>query len=178
MALKATIFKADLHISDMDRHYYQHHALTLARHPSETNERLMVRLLAFALNAHEHLTFTKGLCVDDEPALWQKDLTGLIEHWIDVGLPDPKLVRKASHQSKKVTVLSYGGHVAELWWAKNRGALTSLENLTIFNLAPETTQTLARLAQRTMRLQCSIEDGHAWLGNEETTVEVFPQRWL
>ena len=88
MAIKATIFKVNLQIADMERHYYQDYALTLARHPSETDERMMVRLLAFALHAHEYLEFGQGMTADDEADVWQKDLTGAIELWIDVGMPD------------------------------------------------------------------------------------------
>ena len=117
MALKATIFKAGLQIADMGRNYYHDHALTLARHPSETSERMMVRLLAFALNASETLTFGKGLSTDDEPDLWQKDLTGAIDLWIDVGLPDEKSIRKACGRAAQVRIYSYGGRNAELWWS-------------------------------------------------------------
>ena len=115
MALKATIFKADLQIADMDRHYYGDHALTIARHPSETDERMMVRLLAFALHAHDMLAFGRGLSADDEPDLWQKDLTGAIDLWIDVGQPDEKRMLKACGRSSRVVVYStaaaatYGG---------------------------------------------------------------------
>ena len=116
MALKATIFKAELHIADMERGYYHDHALTVARHPSETDERMMVRLLAFALNADETLAFGAGLSTDDEPDLWRKDLTGSIETWIDVGLPDEKRIRKACGRADEVFVYSYGGHAAQLWW--------------------------------------------------------------
>jgi len=103
MALNATIFKAVLQIADMDRNYYRDHALTIARHPSETDERMMVRLLAFVLHAHEALSFGKGLSADGEPDLWQKDLTGAIELWIDVGQPDEKSIRKACGRAKQVT---------------------------------------------------------------------------
>jgi uncharacterized protein YaeQ len=96
MALKATVVKAELQVSDMDRHYYASHNLTLAQHPSETDERLMVRLLAFALNADERLEFGKGLSSDDEPDLWRRDYTGDIELWIDLGQPDESRIRKAS----------------------------------------------------------------------------------
>jgi len=116
MALKSTIFKADLQIADMDRNYYQGHSLTLARHPSETDERMMVRLLAFALFADERLEFGRGLSADDEPALWRKDLTGAIELWIEVGLPDERELRKACGRAERVVVLCYGGRGAELWW--------------------------------------------------------------
>jgi uncharacterized protein YaeQ len=102
MALKSTIYKAELQIADMDRHYYADHALTIARHPSETDERMMVRVAAFALFAQERLEFCKGLSDTDEPDLWQKDLTGAIETWIEVGQPDERRIAKASGRSNEV----------------------------------------------------------------------------
>lgn len=116
MALKSTIFKAELAIADMDRHYYRDHALTLARHPSETDERLMVRLLAFALLADERLEFGKGLSDTDEPDLWQKDLTGAIDTWVEVGLPDERRIVRAAGRAERVVVLAYGGNQASIWW--------------------------------------------------------------
>ena len=172
MAIKATIFKAELQVADMERNYYATHALTLARHPSETDERMMVRLLAFALNAHEQLTFGQGLSTDDEPDLWRKDLTGAIEQWIDVGLPDEKLVRKACNRSGQVMVYTYGGRVAEMWFAQNAGQFERLKNLMVINLPQESTRALAGLAQRTMQLQCTIQDGQAWLGDGSASVQV------
>lgn len=174
MALKATIFKADISIADMDRNYYADHSLTLARHPSETDERMMVRLLGFALFAHERLTFGKGLCVDDEPDLWRKDLTGAIEQWIDVGLPDEKWIRKACNRADSVVLLSYGGRQAEVWWEQIRTKLTRLESLTVLGLPAEASQELAALANRTMRLQCSIQDGQVWLTDGQTNVHLEP----
>lgn len=174
MALKATIFKADLSVADMDRNYYADHALTLARHPSETDERMMVRLLAYALFAHERLAFGKGLCVDDEPDLWRKDLTGAIEQWIDVGLPDEKWVRKACNRAGSVVLLSYGGRQAEVWWGQNRDKLARLENLTVLDLAAEASQELAALASRTMRLLCNIQDGQVWVTDGMRTVHTEP----
>jgi uncharacterized protein YaeQ len=159
MALKATIFKADLSLADIDRGYYADHALTLARHPSETDERLMVRLVAFALFAHERLEFGRGLSSEDEPALWQRDLTGAIEQWIEVGLPDERQLRKASGRAQSVFVLTYGGRAAELWWAQNRDRLERIRNLTVFNLPFAATQELAKLATRTMNLHCTIQEG-------------------
>ena len=176
MALKSTIFKADLQVSDMDRNYYQSHALTIARHPSETDERMMMRVLAFALYADESMTFGKGLSADDEPDLWQKDLTGAIERWIDVGLPDEKRIRKACNRAAQVTVLAYGGRVAELWWGQVGGLLNRFQNLTVLSLPVETSQALAQLAQRGMQLQCLIQDGQIWLGDENARIEIVPQR--
>jgi len=178
MALKATIFKADLQIADMDRNYYQGHALTLARHPSETDERMMVRLLAFALYAEEYLAFGKGLSAEDEPDLWMKDLTGAIELWIEVGLPDEREIRKACGKSNRVVVLCYGGRGADLWWNQNRDKLERLRNLVVMNLPPATSQDLAALAQRNMSLLCTIQDGQAWLTDGERTVHIEPVKLL
>lgn len=175
MALKSTIFKVDLQISDIDRGYYATHALTLARHPSETDERMMVRLLAFSLFADPALAFGKGLCVDDEPDLWQKDLTGAIERWIDVGQPDDKWIRKACGRAGEVVVLAYG-RALEVWWNGVRGKLERHGNLRVFELGREASAELARLAERTMRLQFTIQDGHVWVGNGRDSVALEPKR--
>ncbi len=172
MAIKATIFKANLQIADMERHYYQDHTLTLAQHPSETDERMMVRLLAFALHAHEYLEFGQGMTDEDEADLWQKDLTGAIELWIDVGIPDEKLIRKACGRAKQVVVYSYGGRVADMWFAQNSAQFKRQKNLTIINLPVESTQALAKLAQRSMNLQCTIQDGQVWLSDGNSSVQV------
>lgn len=172
MAIKATVFKANLQIADMERHYYQDHALTLARHPSETDERMMVRLLAFALHAHEYLEFGQGMNDDDEADLWQKDLTGAIELWIDVGIPDEKLIRKACGRANQVVVYCYGGRIAEMWYAQNSSQFARQKNLTVINLLPEGTRAMAKLAQRNMQLQCTIQDGQVWLGDGNDSVMV------
>lgn len=173
MALKATIFKADLQIADMDRNYYAGHTLTLARHPSETDERMMVRLLAFALHAHDALSFGKGLSADDEPDLWQKDLTGAIELWIDVGQPDDKRMLKACGRAAQVVVYSYSG-TSHIWWNQIAGKVGRAKNLRVVNLPAESTQALAKLAQRTMQVQCTIQDGQVWLSCGDQTVQLEP----
>lgn len=172
MALKATIFKANLQIADMDRQYYADHALTLARHPSETDERMMVRLLAFARHAHARLVFGKGISDNDEPDIWQKDLTGSIERWIDVGLPQEKRILKASGRAKQVAIYSYGGHAAKLWWDGIKSKLQRLENVSVIELLPAVSQSLAKLAQRTMNLTCTIQDHAIWFSSEEKSVQV------
>ena len=172
MALKATIFKAGLQIADMDRGYYQDHALTIARHPSETDERMMVRLLAFALNADQALQFGKGLSAEDEPDLWRRDLTGAIDTWIDVGLPDEKLVRKACARAAQVLIYCYGGRVAEMWWNQAGEKLQRLDNLTVVNLPPASSQGLATLAQRNMQLQCTVQDAQIWLADADHSLQV------
>ena len=172
MALKSTIFKAELQIADMDRHYYHDHALTIAQHPSETDERMMVRILAFALHAHEALSFGNGLSADDEPDLWQKDLTGAIDLWIDVGLPDEKLIRRACGRAKQVVVYSYGGRVAYMWWNQSSSKLERATNLSVINVSTDTSRAMAKLAQRNMQLHCTIEDGQIWLADKNNTVQV------
>lgn len=176
MAIKATVFKAALQIADMDRHYYADHALTLARHPSETDERMMVRLLAFALYADELLAFGKGMSNDEEPDLWQKDLTGAIERWIDVGLPDERAIRKACGRADQVVVISYG-RAANIWWNENRSKLQRLSNLTVLNLASETTLALAALANRNMQLQCTLQENDIMMTSDAGMIEIEPKVW-
>ena len=174
MALKSTIFKADLQVSDLDRQHYGTYALTVARHPSETDERMMVRILAFALNAGERLEFGKGLSTDEEPDLWLRDYTGAIEQWIDVGLPDPKRLRKASGRSPRVRVYTYGGRGVDVWWRQNGGDLGRISNLSVINLPPEATQAMAALAERSMALQCTIQDCQLWFGTQAHTLSIQP----
>jgi uncharacterized protein YaeQ len=172
MAVKATVFRAELQVSDMDRHYYATHALTLARHPSETDERLMVRLLAFALFADERLEFGRGLSSEDEPDLWKKSRSGEIELWIDLGQPDESRIRKACGRAAEVVVLNYHGRSADLWWEKVRPALARCGNLTVVDIDAATIAELAALADRGMRLQCMIQDGQAELYFEGSSVAV------
>ncbi len=173
MALKATIFKAELEVSDLDRGHFATHALTIARHPSETDERMMVRVAAFALNADERLAFGRGLSSEGEADLVLTDLTGAIELWVDVGLPDEREVRKAAGRAARVLVLAYGTG-APLWWAQNAAALSRLSNLTVLELAPDDTRALAALAARTMKLHCTVQDGHAWFSDERTNLALEP----
>lgn len=165
MAPNATIFKATLHIADMDRHYYEDHAVTLARHPSENDERMMVRLLAFVLHAHEALLFGRGLSTEDEPALWQKDLTGIIEQWIEVGLPDERAIRQAAGRSKNVYVYTYGGRGADLWWKNHQATLERIHNLSVLNVPAEGSRALAQLAERSMDLHCTVQDRQVSIAN-------------
>lgn len=173
MALKATIFKAELQIADMDRNYYGTHSLTIARHPSETDERMMIRVLAFALHAGDALAFGKGLSTEDEPDLWQKDLTGAIELWIDVGQPDEKRLLKACGRSDRVVVYSYSAASA-IWWAQAAAKLERAKNLQVTNIPASASQALAALAQRSMQLQCTIQEGQLWLTGGETAVHLEP----
>ncbi len=177
MAIKATVYKAELSISDMNRHYYETHNITLARHPSETDERMMVRLLAFALNAEERLEFNKELCTDDEPELWLKNYSNEIDHWIDFGQLDEKRIRKACGLAKHVTIYCYNHRSAEVWWQQNEHKLQRFQNLRIIKLNEEAAEQLSALASRTMRLNCTIQDDNCWISNENASVEVTLQTW-
>ena len=170
MALKSTIYKTTLGVADMDRPYYGEHVLTLARHPSETEERLMVRLLAFALYADERLEFGRGISADDEPALWLKEYSGEIRLWIEVGLPDERLLRRAVGRADDVIVFAYGGKAMDMWWLKEGAALARLRNLRVFALSEAQCAELTTLADRGMSLQCTVQDGQVWLTNGPATV--------
>lgn len=174
MSPKATIYKVELQISDMDRNYYATHALTVARHPSETEERLMVRLLAFAMHADERLEFGRGLSTDDEPDLWRKSLTGEIEQWIELGQPDEQRIRKACGRSREVVVIGYSGRGFEIWWNKLADSLARSKNLTVMDVPAATVQELAAMADRNMQLQCIIQDGEVQLMTDTATVAIQP----
>ncbi len=172
MALNATIFKINLNIADLDRGYYADHALVVARHPSETSERMMVRVLAFALHASERLEFGRGISTDDEPALWEKDLTGRIGLWIDVGLPDERLTRRACGRADRVIVFAYGGRGADMWWNANAKGLAKNDNLTVQMVNYETSKALVKMAERALSLQCTIQENEVWLDDGVERVQV------
>ncbi|MBC8056759.1 MAG: YaeQ family protein [Rhizobiales bacterium] len=180
MALKATIYKANLQIADMDRNVYVDHAVTIARHPSETDERMMIRLLALALNLpadpnHGTLEFAKDLWEADEPALWHKDLTGELKHWVEVGQPDDKRLMRAAGRADRVSVYSFS-HSTPIWWSGIATKITRASNIAVWQVDATQSQALAALAQRSMQLQLSVQDGTAYLGDGERSVEITPQR--
>lgn len=176
MAQKATIYKVELSVSDMDRHYYETHKLTVAKHPSETDERLMVRLLAFALNAHEQLELTKGLSTDDEPDIWQKSLSGELELWVALGQPSDKIIRQSCGKAKAVIVYTYG-RSAEIWWEKTKNSTTRFDNLRVVHFSEADTNGLEELANRTMKLQVNIQDGDIMVGADDRIVYVTQNKW-
>jgi uncharacterized protein YaeQ len=180
MALKATIYKATLQLADMDRNVYGDHGVTIARHPSETDERMMMRLLAFALNVpadndNGALEFAKSLWDTDEPDLWQKDLTGQVMQWIEVGQPDDKRLMKASPRAERVVVYSFS-HSTPIWWNGIATKITRARNLAVWQVPADQSQALAALAQRTMQLQVTVQDGTVWVGDGTRSIEVAPQR--
>lgn len=170
MALKATVIKAELQLTDLDRHHYATYPLTLAQHPSETDQRLMVRLVTFALFASERLEFGRGLSNEEEPDLWLRDYTGQIEQWIDLGQPDESRIRKACGRSRQVIVVNYAGRAADIWWEKLATALARLENLTVIDIDAATVEALAAMIQRNMRFDAIIQDGELQLMGDTGSV--------
>ncbi len=182
MSLKATIYKAQLQIADMDRTVYADHSVTIARHPSETDERMMIRLLAFALNVPAddkagHLEFAKDLWDMNEPALWHKDYTEAVQHWIDVGQPDDKRLLRAASRAQRVSVYSFA-HSTDVWWKNIAGKLTRASNLNVWQISTEHSQALAKLAQRGMQINVLVQDGSARMSTSEDSIEVTPLRLM
>lgn len=179
MALKATIYKAQLQLADIDRGIYGEHSLTIARHPSETDERMMIRVLAYALNVpadarHGALEFAKSLWDTDEPDLWQKDLTGQIVHWIDVGQPDERRILRTSPRAERVTVLSFSSSTA-VWWGNLASRITRARNVGVWQVDAAQSQALAALAQRSMQLQITVQDGSVHVNAGERSIEITPR---
>ncbi|MBD2858244.1 YaeQ family protein [Spongiibacter sp. KMU-158] len=174
MALTATIFKAAVDISDIRRHYYRQHRLTLARHPSETDERMMLRLLAFALFANEELHFSRGLSNDDEPDLWQKSLSGEIELWIELGQPSEKRLKRALGLSKHVVILNYGGQEVQNWQQQFAATIQRESKLTVLSFSPQQSRALAELAQRNLSCQFTFDESSIWVSSQDSTIELQP----
>lgn len=173
MALRSTIYKAQLELADLNHSHFDGYSLTLARHPSETEERLMMRLLAFALYAREGLEFGKGLSNEDEAALWQFNDVGEVKLWIDVGLPDEDRIKKASHKADEAVVLAYG-RSAPVWWSQIQSKLTRFDNLTVLLITEQDSTKLSVLAERGMRLNWTIQDETVYLGDES----IEPVQWM
>jgi uncharacterized protein YaeQ len=185
MALKSTIFKASLSVADIDHAYYADHALTLARHPSETDERMMIRLLALALNAHQlqtvcggdgTLAFGAGLSDPEDPDVSLTDFTGRKRLWIEVGQPEDKPLAKACQKADEVRVYCFH-HAAEVWWRGIQNKLTRLDKLQVWRVPTEASQTLARLAQRSMQLQATVQEGVLSLSDNTHHIDIECVRW-
>ena len=177
MAQNATIHMADLQISDLDRHYYQGHNLTIARHPSENEQRMMVRILAFIRHASEQLAFTKGISTDDEPDIWQLSLSDEIEVWIELGQPDEKRLRKACGRSQEVYVYTYSGNSADIWWQQMQNKVHSINNLHVLNIPGDQVDALTQLTERSMTIQATIQDEEIWLSSDIGNCRIKPDTW-
>ena len=185
MALKSTIFKAQLAVADIDRGYYADHALTLARHPSETDERMMIRLAALALNAHAlqtecggdgTLSFGAGLSDPEDPDVSLRDFTGRTRLWIEVGQPEDKPLVRACSKADQVLVYCFN-HAAEVWWRGIEGKLSRLDKLQVWRIPTAASQALAALAERSMQLQATLQEGSLMISGPGGSVDIEPVRW-
>ena len=172
MALGATVYKATIDVSDLDRDSYGNYVLTIARHPSETEERLMLRVLAFCRLAGERLEFGRGLSTEGEPALWEIDDTGAIVQWIEVGCPDVKQVRKAAGRSEHVQIVAYGEDRVEPWWEGNKGDFAKIGKLTVVSVPDDQVTALASMASRNMKLAVTIQDGILWISDDRDSLQI------
>jgi len=170
MALKPVIYKSRIALSDIDRDYYDSLNLTVARHPSETIERMMVRVLAFCINAQEHLTFTKGLCAVDEPDIWVRTLDGQLALWVDVGEPSVDRIKKATRLSPLVRVYSFNSK-SDVWWDQGRAKFNELA-ASVYRLQWESVREMAALVQRTMDLSVTITGDSAYVAAAAGECEV------
>lgn len=177
MALKATIFKATVNVADMDRNQYLDASLTLACHPSETTQRMMLRLLAWIKYADERLQFTRGLSAEDEPEAWLRNDHLGIDLWIELGLPDEKRIKKACNQSAQVALFTYNSRAAQIWWQQNQALCSQYRNLTVWYLDDAQMAAIAALATRTMNLQATLQEGIIWLSDEQNNLELTLESW-
>jgi uncharacterized protein YaeQ len=177
MALKATIYKVVVNVADMDRNQFLDASLTLARHPSETQERMMLRLLAWIKYADERLQFTRGLSSDDEPEIWLRNDHLGIDLWIELGLPDERRIKKACSQAKEVALFTYNSRAAEIWWQQNKSKLASFGQLSIWYLDDEQLAKLSAFASRTMTLQATLQEGAIWLSDPQNNLEIHFTPW-
>lgn len=177
MALKATIYKAAVNIADMDRHFFHDANLTLAQHPSETEQRMMLRLLAWICHADERLIFTRGLSADEEPEIWLKNDHNGLELWVELGLPDERRLKKACSQSAQVVLYAYGERAARVWWPQIQDKVAAHKNLRVRFLDDQQLAQLSALASRNMTLQATLQEEIIWLSDAQTNLEIQFSDW-
>jgi len=170
VALKPTIYKLKIALTDLDRNYYDTLNLTIAQHPSETLERMMARMLAFCINAQESLSFTKGLSAAEEPDLWAYTVDGRIALWIDVGEPAADRIKKATRLAQTVKVYSFNSK-SDVWWKQEQEKLNKL-TAAIFQFQWQNIQALAKMVQRTMDISVTITGDSAYVATESGECEV------
>jgi uncharacterized protein YaeQ len=175
VALKSSVIRLKLQLADLDRQRYRDFPLTLARHPSETGARMMLRVLAFALHADEQLAFGRGISTDEDPDLWLKNLDGTIDSWIELGTPDPDRLKRACGRAARVVLYAYGDRAVPVWWKRHRDALERLDKLTVMQVDDGAMQSLADAFQPGMTLQCTISEGEAMLSWDEGSLTVVPK---
>ena len=177
MALKATIYKATVNVADLDRNQFLDASLTLAQHPSETQERMMLRLMAWIKYSYERLQFTLGLSSDDESGLWLLNDHLGVDLWIELGLPDERRIKKACSRAQQVALFAYNSRAAEIWWQQNQNKMAQFSKLTVWYLDDTQLAQLSAFADRTMSLQATIQDGAIWLSDAKNNLEIHLTAW-
>ena len=172
MALKSTVYKANISLSNLNIHHYSDYSLTLAKHPSETDLRLIIRLMVFSLLAQEGLQFTKGLGSDNEPDLWKINHDGSIDHWIELGLPDERHIRQICGKAKRVSIYTYHQNQNVQWFESLEKKLTRFDHLNIIHFLFEDELLLENFAQKGMNLTITIEDNELWLSNDNDRLKI------
>jgi uncharacterized protein YaeQ len=166
MALKATVYKAQIAVANLNLHHYSDYSLTLAKHPSETDLRFLIRVLTFGLLSQEDLQFTKGLSTDAEPDMWKINHDGSIEHWVELGLPDERRIRQICGKAHNVSIFTYHGKQAEQWFETIARKLDRFDHLSIIHFNFEDPQILEKFVNKGMKLSLTIEDNEIWLATE------------
>ncbi len=172
MALGATVCKAFIDVSDIDRGYYESRSITIAQHPSETPARMMVRLLAWVLFAGDKTEFGRGLSTEGEPAVYETNDAGDIARWIEVGCPDIKTLRKAAGKSEDVVVLAYDEARIEPWWQSRKGDMSKIDKLSVRWISDTDLEKLADMAGRNMKFAATVQDGVVWLADDSHNIEI------
>ncbi|MDH5389027.1 MAG: YaeQ family protein [Gammaproteobacteria bacterium] len=170
MAIKPTIFKLKISLSDLNRNYYDTLNITLAQHPSETAERMMVRVLAYCINAQEYLVFAKGMNDIDEPDIWARTLDNQITLWIDVGEPAVERIKKASRVAQALKIYCFNSK-SDVWWDQAKGKISQLKT-SILRFQWAEIQALAMLVQRTMEISVTITGDSAYVATKLGECEI------
>ncbi len=167
MALKSTIFKIKISLSNMNIHHYEECSLTVARHPSENNLRMMTRVLAFCLGAQNEIQFTKGISSDSEPDLWKLNHDGSIEYWIELGHLDERRIRQACSKGRNIEIYTYQDQQSTQWFESVKNGLSRFSNLSIFQFHWPLNLNFDDFVDRGMNFSVSIEDNEVWLSTGE-----------
>lgn len=177
MARGATIYRAIIELSNVDRDRYAELAVTVAQHPSETRERMVVRLLAYALRFEEGLEFGRGVSATDEPDAWSRHGDGRVRQWIEVGQPDPKRLVKAARRSETVTAFAFGAGV-ERWREALLAKIDPPANLGVCGLDSGFIDRASDRLDRTIRWSLTQSEGCLFLGIGADTFETTPHPWV
>lgn len=171
MAKGSRIYKVKLFISDIDRNCYEQLELTVAQHPSESDERLLARLLAFGLEYESGLAFGGGVSSTDQAPIWLRNDYEEVQHWIEIGQPDPDRLAKLNKRQPRLTLYTYGAN-AHRWWHQHSPNLSKLQRLKAVQLDYDALQTLVSAMTSGFELQLNRQDEVLYLGLNDQQAEM------